>query len=256
MGLFDSVSSAVSSVGESISSGVAGVEDVVVGTLEGDTDRAEQGLSDIGSAALTVSTFGQSDLIGDALGGLFGQPEDKSKETGEQIRQKQQELADIQKEEAIRLQQEQATVARRNIFRQRIAQDIQTQAAQAASAARASGGGFFSSVAAQEQAAISQAGAATAFGAQFGQSEVERQLAANVQFIETTAGLGQELSELGQTFAEQQQAAAQQAAGVAGILQGAVTGAGVGASFGPQGAVVGGVLGAAAGGAGSGAFSF
>lgn len=227
----------------------AGAEDVVVGVATGDLDKAGEGVVDILKA--TPAGVIHDELMG-VIGDPFAKPEDKTKPIAEELRGKQQELADVQRDESIRQQEEQATIARRNIFRQQVAENLATQQAQATAAA--STGRFGSSFAQQLQASTTQQGAKTAFGAQFAQSEVDRQLAANLGFITQTSELGREISDLSQSLSEQQLKQAQAAQGIAGVIQGAVGGAGAGASFGPWGALAGGVIGAAAGGFSSGAF--
>lgn len=255
MGLFDKVikgaKDTVKKVGDKVGEGVAGVEDVVVGVATGDVDKIKQGASDIGEAALAVSTFGQSVILEDVLGDL-GPGKDKSAPIASKLREQQQVLADVQRDESIRQQEEQATVARRNIFRQQVAENLATQQAQASASLGA--GRFGSSFAQQATASVSQQAAKTAFGAQFGMSEVDRQLAANIGFITRTSELGRDISNLSQALAVSEQQKQQQAQGIAGIIQGGVSGASVGATFGPQGAIVGGVIGAATGGFSSGAF--
>lgn len=193
-----------------------------------DPTSSKNAFSDIGEVALSVSTLGQSDIL---LGeGAIAQEkrhlEGKAEEEARaklSVREKQEQLREIDLERAIGSQVEAEQLAQREIFRdqQRQAQALQQSQASIQNVAGQSafGVGGSSALAGLSAAAGTQV-AQTQGGLAADSDRLATGLESNLDFLQTTFDLGGDINQLNQQIADLQAKSAQRAATISGVASG------------------------------------
>ncbi len=190
-----------------------------------DPTSSKNSLSDIGEVALSVSTLGQSDVLFDE--GAIAQEKRHLEGKAEQearakqsVKEKEEQLRQIQFDRSVSDQVEAEQLAQRTLFRNRQAEALASQQAQAQVANVAGQRGFANSALSGLQASAATTSNRSQSDLVTESARLSGSLENNLGFLEDTFTLGGDINALNQQIADLQQQAANRQAMISGVASG------------------------------------